>query len=175
MHICMYTYTYAHTLTLAYNTKVNNFTKTKTSRNPSPSNPNFLERFMIEVDLPVNPIYAQPLFLRAVDVRLGGYKTPVVGVGVIDMASKIPGSPTYVPPQEVEMYTDKKNSPVGQRGSISAADAQNGLDLSAHKHNDPNSSGISKGGGGSLVRPQTGGAFKSNSAKMSSKFAKDAR
>ena len=83
-------------------------TRTKHSRKPSPSNPNFLERFVIETTLPQNPIFAQPLFIRAIDIRLGGFLKPVVGVGVIDMASKIPGSKSYIPPQELDMYIDKR-------------------------------------------------------------------
>lgn len=45
---------------------------------------------LMEVTLPENAIFAQPLLIKAKDSRLGGYLTPTVGVGTIDMVSKIP-------------------------------------------------------------------------------------
>ena len=48
-------------------------TITKTSKKPSPNNANFLERFIIEAKLPINPIFAQPILLRVIDTRLGRY------------------------------------------------------------------------------------------------------
>jgi hypothetical protein len=46
-------------------------TITKTSKKPSPNNANFLERFIIDAKLPINPIFAQPILLRVIDTRLG--------------------------------------------------------------------------------------------------------
>ena len=45
---------------------------------------------VMEVTLPEKAIYAQPLMLKARDSRLGGFLTPLVGVGTIEMVSKIP-------------------------------------------------------------------------------------
>ena len=75
-------------------------TTTTTSKKPTPSNPNFLERMCIPVKLPVDSLFAPPLQLRARDTRLGGYLKPIVGVGTIDIVHKIPWCPdTYKPPQ----------------------------------------------------------------------------
>ena len=62
---------------------------TQPSMRPNPSNPNFLEKLVIPCELPVKSIYASPLQLRARDTRLGGYLKPVVGVGIIDLCSKV--------------------------------------------------------------------------------------
>ncbi len=75
-------------------------TSTTTSKKPTPSNPNFLERMCIPVKLPMKSLFAPPLQLRARDSRLGGYLKPVVGVGTIDIVNKIPWClDTYKPPQ----------------------------------------------------------------------------
>ena len=87
-----------------------NVTVTKTSRKPTPSSPNFLERYVIPIKVPVNPIFTQPLFLRVVDSRLGGLTKPVVAVGVVDLSTKIPGSKSYVAPQSVDVFVDKDYS-----------------------------------------------------------------
>jgi hypothetical protein len=46
---------------------------TQTSKRPDPSNPNFLERLVIPVQLPQESIFASPLQIQAKDTRLGGY------------------------------------------------------------------------------------------------------
>merc|ERR1711871_865607 len=90
----------------AHGEKKAEVTVTKASRKPNPSNPNILERFLIDVSLPVNPIFTQPLFLRVYDKRLGGFSKPMVAAGVIDLESKIPGSKTYKPPQSIDIYNE---------------------------------------------------------------------
>jgi hypothetical protein len=72
---------------------------TESSKKPEPSNPNFLQRLVIEIQLPENALFATPLHLRARDNRLGGYMKPVVGVGTIELQDKIPWSKTYKAPQ----------------------------------------------------------------------------
>ena len=76
---------------------------TNNSKKPNTSNPNFLERLTIPISLPMNPIFAQPLFLRVRDFRLGGYLKPVVATGIVKIDEKIPDSPNYKPPGS-EMY-----------------------------------------------------------------------
>lgn len=72
---------------------------TKKSKKPDPSNPNFLEKLVIQCKLPINSIFASSIQLRAKDSRLGGFSNPGVGVGFIDIMSKIPWcSNTYIPP-----------------------------------------------------------------------------
>ena len=84
--------------------------RTKAVKKPSPSNPNFLEHVKsMAVQLPDNPIFALPLFLRVFDTRLGGYAKPEIAVGVIDMSTKIPETvefpnPLYRPPQSDIFY-----------------------------------------------------------------------
>jgi hypothetical protein len=85
-------------------------TVTKSSRKPTPSSPNFLERFVIPIKVPVNPIFTQPLFIRVVDTRLGGLTKPVVANGVIDLVSKVPGSKFYIAPQSLDVYVDNDYS-----------------------------------------------------------------
>ena len=41
------------------------------------------------VKLPLKAIFATPINLAVSDTRLGGYSKPVVGVGAIDLASKV--------------------------------------------------------------------------------------
>jgi hypothetical protein len=72
---------------------------TKKSKKPNPSNPNFLEKLLIQCKLPINSIFASVIQLRAKDSRLGGYSNLGVGVGSIDIMSKIPWcTDTYIPP-----------------------------------------------------------------------------
>lgn len=61
------------------------------------------EHITIPITLPKNPLFAQPMFLRVVDIRLGGYNKPVVANGVVKLDTKIPSTeenpnPNYIPP-----------------------------------------------------------------------------
>jgi hypothetical protein len=72
---------------------------TNKSKKPNPSNPNFLEKLIIPVKLPIKSLYSAPLVLTARDTRLGGFSKPRVGVGFIDIVTKIPWcEDTYVAP-----------------------------------------------------------------------------
>jgi hypothetical protein len=62
---------------------------TESSKRPTAQNPNFLERIVIEVPLPIKEIFAPPLKIRAVDLRLGGYLKPNVGNGLIDLKVRL--------------------------------------------------------------------------------------
>jgi len=74
---------------------------TNTSKKPNASNANFLQRIVIEVDLPEDPIFTPKLKLRLFDTRLGGFHKPLVGAAAVDMEPKIPwgDNPEYKPPQ----------------------------------------------------------------------------
>lgn len=74
-------------------------TQTGICKKPNPANPNFLEKITMVVPLPENSIFAAPLQLRIRDSRLGGYLKPIVGVGTIDMTTKLPWSSNYKRPQ----------------------------------------------------------------------------
>jgi hypothetical protein len=87
----------------------NEIYSTKNSKVPSSQNPNFLERIVVPFNCPpeVEPdkaIFATTLLLRARDKRLGGFTKPVVGVGAIDIESKIPWSHNYKPPQSDSFF-----------------------------------------------------------------------
>ena len=73
---------------------------TAPSKRPNASNPNFLQKLLLPVKLPLKSIYASPLQLRVRDVRLGGYSKPVVGIAAVELTSKLPWCPdTYKAPQ----------------------------------------------------------------------------
>ena len=79
---------------------------TSAKKYPNPANPNFLERILMEVKLPENPVFAPAIKVIAKDTRLGGLSTPVVGVGSIDLENKCPWSPNYEPPK-MSMVSDQ--------------------------------------------------------------------
>ena len=80
---------------------------TAPSKRPSPDSPNFLEKIIMKVDLPENSIFAMPLLLEAKDTRLGGLRKPVVGIGSIDLKTKIPWcKETYIPPSKQSFYAE---------------------------------------------------------------------
>jgi hypothetical protein len=73
---------------------------TGASKRPTPSNPNYLEKIVMEVKLPENSIYCTPLSVIAKDTRLGGYMKPIVGVCQIDLSTKLPwDEKTYIAPR----------------------------------------------------------------------------
>ncbi|KAF1325644.1 Inositol polyphosphate 5-phosphatase, partial [Globisporangium splendens] len=83
---------------------------TEKSKRPTGSNPNFLQRILKEVELPVNAHFAPRLNIIVKDTRLGGFQTPIIGSASIEMSSKIPWSKHYRPPQsdnfaEIELET----------------------------------------------------------------------
>ena len=76
--------------------------RTESSKIPDPSNPNFLQRIVLEVKLPEKSTFAAPLALKVHDVRLGGFLKPIVAVGAVEMETKIPWClDTYV---QVDIY-----------------------------------------------------------------------
>lgn len=101
---------------------------TAPSKRPNPSNPNFLERIVMEVNLPEKAIFASPLKISAHDTRLGGYLKPEVGVGSIKIQQKIPWwpydeplddtphPPSYVAPQSQIFAADVTDRGAGASG-----------------------------------------------------------
>lgn len=63
---------------------------TKHSKKPSGTNPNFGERLLLNVQLPIDPIFAPSLNLTVRDRRLGGWSTPIVATASIPLADKYP-------------------------------------------------------------------------------------
>jgi len=72
---------------------------TNHSKRPSGTDPNFCERVIIPVDLPVDPLFAPSLNLAVRDRRLGGWSNPVVATTTVSLEYKIPGTSKYRPPQ----------------------------------------------------------------------------
>eukprot|EP00752_Nemacystus_decipiens_P012046 g10680.t1 len=68
---------------------------TNPSKKPSGADANFLERLTVPLELPVEDIFAPRLKLCVRDVRLGGFLTPVVAVGAVSLAEKLPWSTHY--------------------------------------------------------------------------------
>ncbi|CAN0235080.1 unnamed protein product, partial [Laminaria digitata] len=52
----------------------------------------------MELQLPVDVIYAPRVKVRVYDTRLGGFSRPLVGSGRIELGKKLPWSPDYEPP-----------------------------------------------------------------------------
>ena len=105
---------------------------TKSSKRPNPSNPNFLEKIIMSVDLPIESIFAAPLQIKARDTRLGGFLKPIVGVCQIELASKIPWcSDTYQAPQ-----TDVFVNDVDPRSSIVRNSIVGNVGLFGEENND---------------------------------------
>jgi len=74
---------------------------TSESKAPTPDNPNFLEKVVMPVNLPENPIFCPALRIAAFDSRLGGASTPNVGNCRVSLTTKCPWSEAYVPPRQL--------------------------------------------------------------------------
>lgn len=74
---------------------------TSESKAPAPDNPNFLERIVLPVHLPENPIFCPALRIAAFDSRLGGMSTPNVGNCRVPLTHKCPWAESYVPPRQL--------------------------------------------------------------------------
>ncbi|CAM9913483.1 unnamed protein product [Discosporangium mesarthrocarpum] len=92
---------------------------TKASRKPSGPNANFLERIKMEVELPLEEIFAPRMKLRVRDTRLGGFLKPVVGVGAVNLQTKLPWTESYQPPAssvvDIEGIMKPTGAPVFER------------------------------------------------------------
>ncbi|KAJ0394355.1 hypothetical protein P43SY_006836 [Pythium insidiosum] len=107
---------------------------TEKSKRPSGSNPNFLQRIVKPVDLPLNAHFAPRLNIIVRDTRLGGFQTPIIGSASIEMTTKIPWSPTYRPPQsdgfaEIEIEAEQQDgeeAPLLGAGGDPFLDTDNG-------------------------------------------------
>ena len=77
--------------------------RTQPSSVPSGRNANFLERKVMAIDMPENPLYAPNLDLRVYDARVGisaGLHKHLLGASSIDLSSKLPwNSEAFVAPQ----------------------------------------------------------------------------
>jgi hypothetical protein len=84
---------------------------TSESKAPTPDNPNFLEKVVMPVNLPENPIFCPALRIAAFDSRLGGASTPNVGNCRVSLTTKCPWSEAYVPPRQLAAPNTTKATP----------------------------------------------------------------
>lgn len=70
-------------------TKTNVAKLTNPSSKPSGRNPNFLERIVIPVTLPVDALFAPRLNISVYDTLLGGFYKPLLGVCSVDLSRKL--------------------------------------------------------------------------------------
>ena len=61
--------------------------RTKRANIPSGSDPNFSHTFNVNVNVPLNPLFAPIITIRCIDSWLFGLKTPMVGTGRIMLES----------------------------------------------------------------------------------------
>ena len=83
---------------------------TNTSKKPTPANPNFLERHVQTLNLPVSAIFAPVLKVKAQDVQLGGFRKPTVGVTSVSLDTMLPWTDEYVHPHEQD-FSDAAAAP----------------------------------------------------------------
>lgn len=79
---------------------------TAPSNKPNGPNANFLERLILPVQLPNDPLYSPQLKLEVFDTRLGGLQTSSVASTRIDIGSKLPWNmDEYKPPEGSDFTT----------------------------------------------------------------------
>jgi hypothetical protein len=67
--------------------KTSQLLKTKRANTPSGSDPNFSHTFNVNINVPLNPLFAPIVTIRCIDSWLFGLKTPMVGTGRILLES----------------------------------------------------------------------------------------
>jgi len=92
---------------------------TATSKKPSPANANFLERIVVDLELPIDTIFTPPLKISVIDTRLGGFSTPEVGRCVVPLYDKCPwDKKTYVK-RNMDMFCmDANKDAANERASV---------------------------------------------------------
>ncbi|GMI00136.1 hypothetical protein TrVE_jg577 [Triparma verrucosa] len=86
---------------------------TDKSKRPSGSNPNYLQRIVMEVQLPIDPIFAPPITVKLYDYRLAGLSQPICGVSKIDMSKKLPWAEGYINPALAGRRKDAREASTG--------------------------------------------------------------
>ncbi|KAF4030285.1 C2 domain [Phytophthora infestans] len=69
--------------------------RTQSATGSSSKNANFLDRIVAHVKLPVDTLYAPQLQIRVCDTTLGGLRKTTLASCIVDLADKLPWSPTY--------------------------------------------------------------------------------
>ncbi|RYG51638.1 hypothetical protein EON66_10550, partial [archaeon] len=74
-------------------------TRTAKSRFPTGTNPNFCERILLPISVPLNPLFASSVSVTLHDNRLGGLSVPKVATTAVSLDAKIPWSTSFRPPR----------------------------------------------------------------------------
>ncbi|KAG4057508.1 hypothetical protein PC123_g7472 [Phytophthora cactorum] len=69
--------------------------RTQSATGSSSKNANFLDRIVAHVKLPVDTLYAPQVQIRVCDSTLGGLRKTTLASCIVDLANKLPWSPTY--------------------------------------------------------------------------------
>ncbi|TMW58885.1 hypothetical protein Poli38472_007030 [Pythium oligandrum] len=73
-------------------TKKDGMRYTNPSSKPSGRNPNYLERILLPIKVPVDALYAPRLNISVFDQLLGGFYKPLLGICSVDLSTKMPMS-----------------------------------------------------------------------------------
>jgi hypothetical protein len=83
--------------------------KTSPSRLPMPTNPNYLERQIVSVDIPDDPLYCPALEVQVWDQRT--LDRIMLGVITIDLRTKLPWNGSeFIPPRQHAILTEAKEA-----------------------------------------------------------------
>ena len=83
--------------------------KTPSSRLPTPNDPNFLERKIMQVNIPDDPLYCPALEVQVWDSRT--LDSTLLGVITIDLRTKLPWNGNeYVPPRQHQILSDAQEA-----------------------------------------------------------------
>ncbi|CAB1121420.1 unnamed protein product [Ectocarpus sp. CCAP 1310/34] len=93
----------------------------------------------MELQLPLDFIYAPRVKIRVYDTRLGGFNVPLVGTGRIELGKKLPWSPEYEAPLAKTFAKDDLLRAITANGNDSTS--------GGNDNNDPSARGSDAGGG----------------------------
>ncbi|CBN78812.1 conserved unknown protein [Ectocarpus siliculosus] len=105
---------------------------TDSSNKPTGRDANFLQRIKMELQLPLDVIYAPRVKIRVYDTRLGGFNVPLVGTGRIELGKKLPWSPEYEAPLAKTFAKDALLRAITADGNDSTSGGNDNNDPSAH-------------------------------------------
>ena len=97
---------------------------TNTSKKPSTSSPNFIQKMVLPMQIPVRSIYAPSVQVRARDKRLGGLSNPIVGTGSISLETKIPWYTSSFNNSNRKLLSGGSTAETGKDPVASAAEAE---------------------------------------------------
>ncbi|UIZ28727.1 hypothetical protein KXD40_009391 [Peronospora effusa] len=95
-------------------TRTNQPKFTNPSSKPSSRNPNFLQRIVVPVKMPLDSLFAPRLNITVYDQLLGGFYKPVIGVCSVNLSKKMPlsnGKPNEAYIQECNKGVNRGSNP----------------------------------------------------------------